>query len=362
MEDSLLIDQTVSHAPSQIDFSTLDSSSLLREQENVLLSKVGIEPSPHSNAGNLNDGYQAKGIPPVVDVPSSAQISDNSPDQGRAPSHREDGDPAVTKGVNILLADTPSLYRASSASCHKSGLKDACKMHRFSLYETSSRFYIVGGDILDQKFRILKVDRTVESGDLRIDEDESVYTKSEMNEILNTVDNGNKSTGGIRLKCNNSWGLLGFIRFTSAYYMLVITKRNQVAMIGGHYIYQVEGTELIPLTPVTSRFKLDSDPEEARFIGILNNLDLSRFFYFSYSYDITRTLQNNICDERAQLRNGFAESSFENRNDMFVWNHHLLEPASRTIKNIHDWCIPIIHGFVDQASKSSIPSGGLLLS
>ena len=31
--------------------------------------------------------------------------------------------------------------------------------------------------------------------------------------------------------------------------MLLITKKSTVAMIGGHYVYQIEGTELVPLTP-----------------------------------------------------------------------------------------------------------------
>jgi hypothetical protein len=118
-----------------------------------------------------------------------------------------------------------------------------------------------------------------------VSEDDIVYTKKEMSQLLNTVDDGNKSTGGMKLKCS-TWGLLGFVRFTGTYYMLLITKRSQVAMIGGHYVYQIDGTDLVPLvTSQNSRFKPDSrNAEETRFLGILNNLDLSRSFYFSYSY------------------------------------------------------------------------------
>ena len=98
-----------------------------------------------------------------------------------------------------------------------------------------------------------------------------------------TIEDGNKSSGGLKLKCS-AWALLGFIRFTSAYYMLLVTKRSSVANIGGHFIYQIDGTELIPLvTTTSSRAKLERNPEEARYLGILNNLDLSRSFYFSNS-------------------------------------------------------------------------------
>jgi len=112
------------------------------------------------------------------------------------------------------------------------------RMHKFTLYETATRFYIVGSDLLDSRFRILKIDRTAEIGDLSITEDEVVYTREETARLLATIEDGNISTGGLKQKCP-FWGLLGFIRFTGPYYMLLITKRSIVAMIGGHYVYQV---------------------------------------------------------------------------------------------------------------------------
>lgn len=124
-------------------------------------------------------------------------------------------------------------------------------------------------------------------------------------------------------------------------------------MIGGHYVYQIDGTELVPLTSSTSsRSKADKNPDEARFVGILHNLDLSRSFYFSYSYDITRTLQHNITRRRDALQRGLPNPNRSDHNAMFVWNHHLLEPAIAALKNTYDWCLPIIHGYVDQSTIS----------
>lgn len=224
-------------------------------------------------------------------------------------------------------------------------------MHRFSLYETASRYYLIGGDITDSWFKVLKIDRTVEESVLSIAEDEMIYTKTEMNQLLNTVDDGNKSTGGLKLKCS-PWGLLGFIRFTGPYYMLLITKRSQVAILGGHYIYQIDGTELVPLaTSSSTRLKVDRHPEEARFMGVLSSLDLSRSFYFSYSYNITRTLQHNIVRQRRNLQQDHQQPARHDVNEMFVWNHHLLKPAMDTMRNSYDWCQPIIHGFIDQAGE-----------
>jgi hypothetical protein len=35
---------------------------------------------------------------------------------------------------------------------------------------------------------------------------------------------------------------------------------------------------------------------------------------------------------------------------MFMWNHHMLQPAKEAMKHPYDWCIPVIHGYVDQAA------------
>ncbi|KAI1193869.1 SacI homology domain-containing protein [Nemania serpens] len=225
------------------------------------------------------------------------------------------------------------------------------KMHKFTLYETASRYYIVGGDVAEKRFRILKIERnTHDDPSLRIAEDKTIYGRKEMNALLDTIDHGNKATGGIKQRCT-TWGLLGFIKFTGPYYMLLITKKSTVAMIGGRYVYQVDGTELIPLTP--PKYKTDArNPEESRFLGILNHLDLTRSFYYSYSYDITRTLQHNIRREREALARELPGVAHRDDNNMFVWNSHLLRPASDSLSNQFDWCRPIIHGYIDQAAIS----------
>ncbi|RUP50534.1 hypothetical protein BC936DRAFT_138689 [Jimgerdemannia flammicorona] len=54
--------------------------------------------------------------------------------------------------------------------------------------------------------------------------------------------------------------LLGFIRFTETYYISLITKKSVVALIGGHYIYHIDETELLPIGQPS---KLEKNSEEA---------------------------------------------------------------------------------------------------
>ena len=252
------------------------------------------------------------------------------------------------------MPDEPKSQRRKSTSYEKVNETTAHKLYKLSLYETQTRFYVVGADIQDARFRILKIDRT-SSSQLSIVEDEIVYSKREINQLLNTIDDGNKAAGGMKHKLN-AWGLIGFIRFTDCYYMLFVTKKQQVASVGGHYISQIEGTELVPIA-ISSRFGFGGkNSQESRFLSILNNLDLHRAFYFSTSYDVTRTLQHNIIKRREELAKGQTPTVLMDVNDMFVWNHHLLEPALKTLKNPYHWCIPIIHGFVDQSCEVLRPT------
>ncbi len=294
-----------------------------------------------------HDDQAAPKFPPLHHNP--LQSSEHSQ---RPASTADDPDDEESTARPFQRTSSPNsdLKRNIGAEYEKVGDQGVCKMHKFSLYETATRYFIVGADVMDRRFRILKIDRTADSGNLSITEDEIVYTKKEMSQLLNAIDDGNKSTGGMKLRCS-TWGLLGFIRFTGAHYMLLITKRSQVAMTGGHFIYSVDGTELVPLTTgSSSRFKPDvKNTEEARFLGILNNLDLTRSFYFSYSYDITHTLQHNIMTGRDAIAKGKPYPHDQDCNSMFVWNSHLLQPAISVLKNTYDWCLPVIHGYIDQS-------------
>ncbi|CAG8553035.1 6267_t:CDS:10, partial [Acaulospora morrowiae] len=184
------------------------------------------------------------------------------------------------------------------------------------------------------------IDRTSPT-ELNVIEDDVIYSKQEINDILAVLEEGNRISGGLK-NIVTAYGIVGFIRFTEGYYISLITKRSAVALIGGHYIYHIDETLLRSIGPQS---KPEKNSDEYKYINIFNNVDLTKNFYFSYTYDITHTLQYNMT--RPPNRRNFSY------NEMFVWNHYLLETGFRSLKNNSDWILPIIHGFVDQ-SKISI--------
>lgn len=60
----------------------------------------------------------------------------------------------------------------------------------------AQRFYLVGSDREKRFFRVLKIDRS-EPYELNLSEDPVVYTPQEVNNLLQRISEGNRSTGGL---------------------------------------------------------------------------------------------------------------------------------------------------------------------
>lgn len=230
----------------------------------------------------------------------------------------------------------------------KEGSKVLFLLQKFTLYETKTNFYIVGSNARETRFRILEINLTVPKDKLSISEKGGAYNRHEVIEILAALEDENKNNGGFTKRLT-AWGIMGFIRFTQGFYMSVITKRSTVALLGGHYVYHIDDTQLIPLCHSSLYKQPDRRSEENRYLTTFQSLDLSKTFYFSYTYDITQTLQTNLVREKRNLENRKERKTFKDYNEMFVWNHALLKPMIASFENSVRWCLPIIHGFMDQA-------------
>lgn len=92
-------------------------------------------------------------------------------------------------------------------------------------------------------------------------EDDVVYSEAEITRLLKMIEDGNLSVGGLHRVPMNIYGIVGFIRFTMGWYMIFITNRKQVALLGGHYIYHIDETRLVP---IGSQVKIDKNSDEGR--------------------------------------------------------------------------------------------------
>ncbi|XP_077276268.1 polyphosphoinositide phosphatase FIG4 isoform X3 [Temnothorax americanus] len=264
-------------------------------------------------------------------------------------------------------------------------------IQKIALYETKSRFYLMGSNNTLTRFRVLKIDR-MEPRELVVVDDKREYTQDEIKDLVNMIDMGNRTRAGQRnnvggvARVVSAFGIVGFIRFLEGYYIILVTKRRRVAVIGHHTIYKIEDTSMIYIPNDIIRI---FHPDEQRYVKMFQSIDLSSNFYFSYSYDISHTFQSNMApptciksdvpadmsasqkeseesDESEDFFNMWAfrkdwqnECKGEKYMDYgirsnpqrrFVWNSHLLKPVE---KDLHpEWILYVIHGFIGQSNVS----------
>ncbi len=71
----------------------------------------------------------------------------------------------------------------------------------------SKNYYMVGSNQSDNRFRILKIDRTTPT-ELTVIEDDVIYSKQEISDILTVLEEGNRVTGGLN-KVVTAYGIVG---------------------------------------------------------------------------------------------------------------------------------------------------------
>ncbi|KRZ17339.1 Polyphosphoinositide phosphatase [Trichinella zimbabwensis] len=205
------------------------------------------------------------------------------------------------------------------------------------IYETPSRFYLTGAHYGDDSYHLLKVEK---AETLTLIEDGHSYSQQELNEILTCVDectvkrncqknsDSGEETNSLENRTFSCYGIAGFVRFLNGYYMLVVSKAIPLVEIGFHTIFKVEETSMLALFDESSR-----SIEELKYCKIFQSILLSTSFYFSYTYDLSRTLQSN------------ATEPTKHWHDRFVWNSYLMKPMVEAGVKAQ-WLLPLVHGFV----------------
>lgn len=213
-------------------------------------------------------------------------------------------------------------------------------LQKFRLYETISNFYMVGRDKSRTFWKVLKIDR-LEPSELIMYEDSAIYSEFECFDLLKRIHEGNKSTGGLKF-VSTCYGIVGFVKFLGPYHMLLITKRRKIGLICGHAVYAITKSEMFPIPNSTVLSNMAYSKNENRYKKLLRTVDLTRDFFFSYSYHIMISLQKNLNN---------SESGLTLYDTMFVWNEFLTRGIRHQLKNTL-WTVALVYGFFKQVTLS----------
>ncbi|XP_075506117.1 phosphoinositide phosphatase SAC2-like isoform X1 [Primulina tabacum] len=213
-------------------------------------------------------------------------------------------------------------------------------LQKFRLYETSSNFYMIGRDKNRICWKVLKINR-LEQTELIIIEDSTTYSECDCYDLLRRIHEGNMSTGGLKF-VTTCYGIVGFIKFLGPYYMLLITKRKKIGTICGHAVYAIAKSEMIPIPNATVQSNMAYSRNENRYKKLLRAVDLTKDFFFSYSYHLMLSLQKNMSNHET------GQALYET---MFVWNAFLTRGIRSQLKN-SIWTIALLYGFFKQVELS----------
>ncbi|CAM9117146.1 unnamed protein product [Ectocarpus sp. 8 AP-2014] len=193
-----------------------------------------------------------------------------------------------------------------------------------------------------------------------------------MIEMLDMIHEGNRTVGGLSMTAKG-YGIVGFVRFLDCYYLNFITQRRLVGAIGGNLVYAIKATEMFAIKPAdtasgalssTAAHGNDSnafvstlakvnrrlhptqrETAEAKYLGLFQFIDLTKDFFYSYTYDLTNSLQHNMT---AATSKTFPPPPFKVRNqkDMYAWNFHQTRELEAQVGHLNSsfWVIPIVHG------------------
>lgn len=136
------------------------------------------------------------------------------------------------------------------------------------------------------------------------------------------------------------YGILGKIQLLAGQYLIVVTQREYIGSIAGHSIWRLSGTELLPY----NRSNLHLNPEQivdnATYISMIEVVLSTPHIYFSYSYDLSHTMQR-LHGTGPDFLN---QSLTERADQRFIWNAAVLK--SILCPETKNFCLPLIQGFI----------------
>lgn len=130
-------------------------------------------------------------------------------------------------------------------------------------------------------------------------------------------------------------GILGTIRLPSCDYLLVATHRIFVGVLNNSIVWRLAGYDIIPYIPNAIQ---RSENEE--YLKMLRKTLDTKFFYFSYRYDLTHSLQRQREMDMKTKELGILQRA----DKRFVWNGYVLNQFK--CSTMSRFQLPLVLGFV----------------
>ncbi|KAL2918716.1 Phosphoinositide phosphatase sac1 [Polyrhizophydium stewartii] len=148
-------------------------------------------------------------------------------------------------------------------------------------------------------------------------------------------------------------GVLGIIRLNAGDYLVVATDRRRIGSLGGHEVFVLTSHRVMSVRKSQTHITDRQIRDDATYLAMLSELLDGKAFYFSYTYDLTHTVQR-----RAQMGRLESLPMWQRADERFFWNRFLQSPLISITQrdpvrnNLSRFILPIICGFVSITNLS----------
>lgn len=200
------------------------------------------------------------------------------------------------------------------------------RLSRLSLHMNDDSIYIIGS--VSNKYTYIKIERN--RTELIVAEEGGWYIEREVMLLLQRE----RAKKVVEMD-----GLIGYLPIMEGGLLVIITSSIEVGVIASNRIYEVKEIKLVSLS---SRW-LKPEVEE-RYRSLLTDHGLTDSCYFSYTYDMTRSLQTNM-----KLKDD-GTHFYNSPQGGFFWNKYAADCLGRKLKEASRplWILPVIKGYYQQ--------------
>ena len=137
-------------------------------------------------------------------------------------------------------------------------------------------------------------------------------------------------------------GVMGVVQLLSGPYILVIVAAEFVGKVVGHEVMRVTCVEMLPFASPSDTGKLppEQQADEQVYLRMLQGIVASEHMYFSYTFDLTSSLQTQSA-WTAEERRGPIWRTADSR---FFWNEAMARPLIQ--ESADAFILPVVVGNV----------------
>ncbi|KDN52776.1 putative SAC1-recessive suppressor of secretory defect [Tilletiaria anomala UBC 951] len=151
--------------------------------------------------------------------------------------------------------------------------------------------------------------------------------------------------------------ILGIISLQTSDFLIVVTSRKKVGSILGSDIFLATDFRVLPISADAKRALLMRNPVEKTLLDLLKTHLYSAPFYFSYTYDLTSSMQRQtrLAEQLGGPEQLNGLPMWKRADDRFFWNRHLQErliSLSETDARVASFIQPCLFGFLEVKSAT----------